>query len=211
MKCKLLLLSTIFQCFMLVGYAQLQEYRFTLIAQGKTDAGLQKIRISTEVNEGNNETIRWKAISTGLITTGQNVSMAMIQQDSVGTIIPYKQLLTDEHFKALWQRMLEQYMTRIYQSEQNDSKFNVEENTTSNQIWKEEKMINISVKAGKEEKEAYIYISNVDNSRAICLNKNLRPFAGNYIEVNTQFFPAGTYWVYVYTGTVQFSKKIMIY
>ena len=211
MKTKVLFLSIIISFFSMIGFSQIQEYRFTLLNQGKTESGLQKIRISTEVNEGNNETIRWKAISTGLITTGQNVSMAMIQQDSIGTIIPYKQLLTDEHFKSLWQRMLEQYMKRIYQSEQNDSKLNVEENTTSNQIWKEEKIINISVKAGKEEKEAYTYISNVDNSRAFCLNKNLKPFAGNYIEVNTQFFPAGTYWVYVHTGTNQFSKKIMIY
>lgn len=208
---KLLLLSAIFQFFMLVGSAQVQEYRFTLIAQGKTDAGLHKIRIATEVNDGNNETVRWRAISTGLITTGQNVSMAMIQQDSIGTLIPYKQLLVDDHFKALWQRMLEQYLKRMDQLERNDPMLNQEENTTSNQIWKDEKIINISIKAGKEEKEAYIYIAAADNSRTICMNKNLRIFAGNYIEINTQFFPAGTYWVYVHTGAVSFSKKILVY
>lgn len=211
MKTKILFLSIIISFFSMIGFSQVQEYRFTLLNQGKTESGLQKIRISTEVNEGNNESIRWKAISTGLITTGQNVSMAMIQQDSIGTIIPYKQLLTDEHFKSLWERMLEQYMKRAFQLAQNDNNLNIEENTTSNQIWKEDKSIHVSVKAGKEEKQAYIYISALDNSRVICLNKNLRPFAGNYIEVNAQFLPAGTYWVYVHTGTNQFSKKIMIY
>lgn len=208
---KLLLLSSIFHFFMLMIAAQVQEYRFTIISQGKTEAGLHKIRIATEVNDGNNETIRWKAISTGVITTGQNVSMAIIQQDSVGTIIPYKQLLADEHFKSLWQRMLEQYLKRMDQAEKNDPLLNQEDNNTSNQIWKDGKIINISIKAGKEEKEAYIYIAAVDNSRAICMNKNLRIFAGNYIEVNTQFLPAGTYWVYVSTAANTFSKKIMIY
>lgn len=208
---KLLLLSTFLQFFMLLSYSQVQEYRFTLIAEGKTEVGLHKIRISTEVNEGSNETIRWKAISTALVTTGQNVSMAIIQQDSVGTIISYKQLLADEHFKALWERMLEQYLNRMSQLERNDAMMNKEENSTSNQIWKEEKIINISIRAGKEEKEAYIYISALDNSRAISMNKNLKIFAGNYIEVNTQYLPAGTYWVYVHTGTVSFSKKIIIY
>lgn len=173
--------------------------------------GLHKIRISTEVNEANNETIRWKPISTALITTGQNVSMAIIQQDSLGTIIPYKQLLADEHFKSLWERMLEKYLNRMNQLERNDAMLNKEENSTTNQIWKEDKVINISLKAGKDEKEAFIYISAVDNSRAICINKNLHVFAGNYIEVNMQNMPAGTYWVYVHTGVVSFSKKISIF
>ncbi len=211
MKTKQILFIVIFILYKNPVFLQVTEYRFNITNQGKTESGLYKVHITTDVNEGGQEVVRWKNISSGLVTTGHNVSMAMIQQDSLISKIPYKQLLSDEQFKNLWQRMLEQYIDRLDKSSNNDPNLNKEENNTSNQIWKEDKIINISIKAGKDEKIAYVFVSNTDNTKMICMNKNLKPFAGNFIEVNTQFLPAGTYWVYVSTASSTFSKKIMIY
>lgn len=211
MKTKQLFIIVLFLLFNEPVFLQVTEYRFNLTNQGKTESGLYKVHITTDVNEGGQDVVRWKNISSGLITTGHNVSMAMIQQDSLVSKISYRQLLSDEQFKNLWQRMLEQYIDRLDKAAMNYHDINKEENNTSNQIWKEDKLINISIKAGKDDKMAYVFVSNTDNTKMICLNKSLKPFAGNFIEVNTQYLPAGTYWVYVSTAANTFSKKVMIY
>lgn len=183
------------------------EFRIQTLFQGKTENGLRKFHMTVETNS----TGKWKVISKATITTGRNLEMATVKPDSTVSGLPFNELLKNTEFHKLYEISLNDLMDRIDAPDQ--EVINRPKNETDHKIFRdgETKNIVVSIKAGEKDNEAIIRVFNFDNSKLILLNKGLRSFSGNILEVGTSSFAPGNYIVVVSTPSHRFSEKFIIY
>lgn len=182
------------------------EFRIRTTYMGKTENGLRRFYMIVE----SNNTGKWKAISKADITTGRNLQMATIVPDSNTSVLKFKDLLQNAEFKPLYELTLNEYMDRI--DTENPDAINTPRNETDHKIFRDSETGNIviSIKAGEKDTEAIVRICAFDNSKMVVLNKGLRTFSGNFIEVSPVVLGPGNYIVIVTTPTCRFSEKFLI-
>jgi hypothetical protein len=183
------------------------EFRIQTAFLGKTDGGLRRFFMAVETNNAGT----WKMISKAGITTGRNFQLAEITPDSTVAGLPFRELLKDKDFNRLYEMSLNELMDRIDAPDQNA--INTPMNDTEHKLFRDAQTQNIvvSIKAGEKDKEAIIRVFTFDNTKLILLNKVLKPFSGNVIEIGTTSFSPGNYIVLVTTPTQRFSEKFLIY
>lgn len=184
----------------------LNEFRVIAVFNGKTENGLRKFYMNVE----NNNTGKWKSISKAEIITGRNIQMASIIPDSNASVLKFTELIQNTEFKPLYELVLNDYLDRI--DAENKDAINLPKNNTDHKIFKDSESGNlvISIKAGENDKEAIIRICAFDNSRMIVLNKPLKSFSGNMIEIGTKSLKPGNYIVIVTTAAARFSETFLI-
>lgn len=192
---------------LMAGAQVLNEFRIQTTFLGKTDTGLRKFTMGVETNS----TGKWKLISRANITTGRNLQLAEVKPDSTLSGLRFTDLLNNKEFHRLYELTLNEYLDRIDATD--PLGINTPQNTTDHKIFRDAQTgnLNISIKAGEKDNEAIIRVCNVDNSKMIVLNKPLRPFSGNLLEIGTTSFGQGTFLVVVSTPTCRFSASITIF
>jgi|GEM_PF-4494514 len=185
----------------------INEFRIQAAHLGNTDAGLRKFYLAVETNNAG----KWSMLSKAYVTTGRNFQLAEVVPDSTVGPMNFRELLKNKEFYDLYELTLNGFMDRIEAPDINV--MNVPDNKTSHRIFQDEttKNIFVSIKAGERDKEAIIRICPFDNTKMIVINRSLKPFSGNLIEVGTGVLSPGNYLVAVSTPTETFSEKFLIY
>ncbi len=184
------------------------EYRFSGTYLGNSSTGLRNIKLDMEVLQNG----KYKWIHKCTITTGLNLEMATIESDTNYDARSWKDLMADAEIKGLYTHFMDSYLQRIDATD--PSKFNAEENKTSNTILLDRtaQILTVQIRGVEGDKSCYIDIQSLDNHYYVMYNKPILQYSANLLDMSTVRLKPADYIVKVTPNKGQsFSGKISIY